>query len=129
MISKAIIKKLRDSPTITALVGSRVERNVILENIPLPAIYVNTDSMERLGVVVPESTMIGKIEIGAYAVDYNIVMNIINAIRSVLDDFNGVVNTVAVDVSRGIETTDQYDEVRSAHVKIIEYDGICETLN
>lgn len=129
MITGAFIQKLLSSTAVTALVGNRIQPNVIKPNTPLPAIYVFSDRMEKLACFNPGGTRTGAVEIGVHSKSYEQSYAVMQAIRAALDEFSGVVNNVAIVITSGNEITDQYDELGETHIKVIEYTAIAEPKN
>ncbi|QRQ99715.1 tail completion protein gp17 [Dyadobacter sandarakinus] len=129
MISTAVIQKLISTPGINSLVAKRVFPNIIKADAVYPAVYVFSDQMRLINCFQPGTTRSGKIEIGVYAPSYTEAQAIMKAIRDTLDGFEGTVNSVAISIGRGEETTDQYDEETLSHVKTIEYEAIAESTN
>lgn len=126
MITKSIISILLNAPLVTAKVGTRIFPNIIKQESEFPAVYVSTDRMETIGCMVDEGERQGTVEIGAYADTYMEAHSIISAIRTVMDNYTGSSNNVAIAIFRGIEVTDQFDDVAKKHVKVIEYSAIAE---
>lgn len=128
MIVKAIIGILSNTEAVTDLVGDRINPNIIKEGSSYPAIYVSSDRMTKINCRNDNGTRNGIIEVGVYGDTYASVRNIIEAIRNVLDDFDGVSNNVSICIMRGVDTGDRFDDIAKKHVKIIEYDALAKVL-
>ncbi|MCE7038991.1 DUF3168 domain-containing protein [Dyadobacter sp. CY312] len=126
MITTAIIQKLVATPELTAIVGDRINPNIIKANSAFPAIYVFCDRMEKQGCYDAAGVKEGVVEIGVFAKSYNEARLIIQAIRTALDDFTGIVNNVGLLMMRGKEVSDEYDEKKELHIKVIEFDAVAE---
>ena len=126
MITTAIIKRLLDSPTVVSLVGDRINPNVIKSNSEYPAMYVFTDRMEKQACYDAAGVKQGVIEIGVFSKTYSNARDIIQSIRNSLDDYTGVANNIGLLVMRGKEVSDEYDEVKELHIKVIEFEAIAE---
>jgi hypothetical protein len=126
MITKAIIQLLMESPQVTALVGDRVEPNILKEDQEYPAIYVSTDAMSKPQCRTDIGVRIGTIEIGVYGNTYAVVKQVVAALTKKLDDFQGSVSGVGINVGRGRDTGDKFDPQVKMHVKIIEYDAVAQ---
>lgn len=126
MITEAFIDKLSLEPSVTSLVGRRIYPNIIKTEAELPAVYVFSDRMSKQGCYDAEGSKTGMVEIGVFAKDYTNACDVMKAIREVLDDFAGIVNNVGIAIMRGEETTDQYDEEKTTHIKVIEYEAIAQ---
>lgn len=126
MITEAFIDKLSSEPAVTALVGQRIYPNIIKSGAPLPAVYVFSDRMSKQGCYDSEGSKTGMVEIGVFAKNYLDAYDAMKVIREALDDFTGIVNNVGIAIMRGEETTDQYDEEKNTHIKVIEYEAIAQ---
>lgn len=121
MSAIAVIQKLLASAEVTALVGSRIEPNIIKQDTTYPAIYVSADQMDALGCYNSNGVEMGTIEVGIYAPNYLNLIAIKSAVRKALDNFAGNVAGFAIDLGRGKEGPDQYDDEQKQNVKVIEY--------
>lgn len=126
MIVKAIINLLKNNSGISTLVADRIEPNIIKQEATYPAIYVSSDRMSKLNCRVDSGIRSGVLEVGVYADSYKQTHDIIEAVRSVLDDFEGTSAGVGICIQRGVDTGDKYDDQEKKHVKIIEYDAIAQ---
>ena len=126
MIVKAIISLLKNSSAISSKISDRIEPNIIKENTIYPSIYVSSDRMQKLSCVVDKGVRSGVLEVGVYADSYKETHEIIEAIRTVLDDFQGSSAGVGISIMRGVDTGDKYDDQEKKHVKIIEYDAVVQ---
>lgn len=126
MIEKAIIEILLSNTAFANLVGNRVEPNIIKQTTTYPAVYVSGYRMEKLKCTANQGIREGTIEIGVYSDTYGNMTSIIEAIRASLDDFNGTVSGVGINIMRGIDTGDKYDDQEKKHVRIIEYDAFAQ---
>ncbi len=126
MITTAIINRLLATSGVTSIVSTRIQPNIIKPGTPYPAIYVFSDRMNKLECFNPGGTRMGIIEIGVYTKSYPESHDLMQAIRASLDDFKGVIDNLGIDISRGQETADQYDEESETHIKVIEYEAIAE---
>lgn len=126
MIVKAIINLLKTNTGITNLVADRIEPNIIKEEAKYPAIYVSSDRMQKLNCRVDAGIRSGVLEVGVYADTYKQTHDIIEAVRAVLDDYEGISAGVGISIMRGVDTGDKYDDQEKKHVKIIEYDAIAQ---
>ena len=63
----------------------------------------------------------GVVEIGVVSKDYNEAAIILSEVRKLLDDFAGIIGTTGLSILNGEQTADDYDELSSAHIKVIEY--------
>ena len=128
MIAKAITQVLLANSGVSALVGNRIDANILKQDTAYPAIYVSTSRMSRLGCSKDSGIRQGVIEVGVYADSLNMAGTIAEAIRSALDEFEGVVAgftpQVAINIMSAQDTGDKYDDQAKKHVKIIEYDAI-----
>ena len=126
MIVKAIINLLKNDSGIIALVSDRIEPNIIKQDAIYPSIYVSSDRMQKLNCRVDSGIRTGVLEVGVYADSYKQTHDIIEAIRAVLDDYEGTSAGVGISIQRGVDTGDKYDDQDKKHVKIIEYDAIAQ---
>lgn len=126
MITKAIISVLAGNDGVSAIVGTRIYPNVIKTDSQFPAIAVSADGMEKLSCDNAGGVRMGKIQIFVFASTYQKTHDAINAIRDALDDYAGTVGTVGLTVMSALETSDDYDETRNLHIKVIEYDACAQ---
>lgn len=126
MITKAVVNILLNNATVASLVGTRVYANVIPQNSTYPCIYVAANNLSKFTCYGPTSSYEGNIEIGVYAKNYGQPASILNAIRNVLDDFDGVNSGVSIAIEKGMEQPDAYDQDAETHVKMIEYQAFAE---
>ncbi len=128
MIAKAITQVLLANSGITALVGNRIDANILKQGTSYPAIYVSTNRMSKLGCTKDSGVRQGVIEVGIYADTLNSAGQVAEAVRLALDEFEGIVAgftpTVAINIMSGQDTGDKFDDTAKKHVKIIEYDAI-----
>lgn len=126
MSTKAIISILMNTPAVTALVGGRIQPNIIKQDTVFPAVYVSTDRMEPLACFSGRGVRMGQVEIGVYANSYAECFGILQAIRAALDDYNGTVAGVGVNIRRGQQVADQFDDTDKMHVMVLEYEAITQ---
>lgn len=126
MITKAIIQLLLTSSGVTTLVGDRIEPNVLKQDGEYPAVYVSTDAMSKPQCRTDVGVRIGTIEIGVYGDTYAVVKQVIKAITEKLDDFDGIINGVGINIGRGKDTGDKFDVQEKKHVKILEYEAVAQ---
>ena len=126
MITTAIIQKLVATTAVTDLVGNRVNPNVIKPNSVFPAIYVFCDRMELQDCYDASGTKQGVVEIGVFAKSYNEARLIMQAIRNALDNYTGIINNVGLLMMRGKEVSDEFDETKELHIKVIEFEAVAE---
>jgi hypothetical protein len=126
MIAKAIIELLLANAEVRALVGNRVEPNILKQLDTFPAVYVMVDRMEKPACLNNAKIRTGIIEIGVYADRYGVAGGVIEAIRKTLDDFSGLVSGVGLTIIDGKESTDLYDDKQEMHVKTIEYNAVAQ---
>jgi hypothetical protein len=126
MITEAFIDKLLSETTVNAVLDGRIYPNIIKSDSTLPAVYVFSDRMSKQGCYDSEGSKTGMVEIGVFAKTYTEAYDVMKAIRESLDDFTGIVNNVGIAIMRGEETTDQYDEEKKTHIKVIEYEAIAQ---
>lgn len=126
MITKAVIQLLLADATIAAILADRVFPSIIKQGVVFPAVYVTSASMERIPCYGTNSVYEGAIEIGVYALRHVQATEIIDQIRAVLDEFDGVSAGVSLSIMSGKESNEQYDEDASAHVKTIEYNAVAQ---
>lgn len=126
MITEALITKLLSADSVTDLVDDRIYPNIVKANSDLPAVYVFSDRMSKQGCYDSQGSKTGMVEIGVLAETYEDAYDIMKAIRDELDEFSGIVNSIGIAILRGDETTDQYDEDKKTHIKVIEYEAIAQ---
>jgi hypothetical protein len=126
MSARAVIQLLKENAAITALVGNSIHANIIKQGATYPAIYVSTDRMNPLNCMVSSGIRTGMIELGVYATTYEKAQEVMQATRTLLDDYEGTVSGVGVAIQRGTQTADQYDPEGGHHVLMIEYDAITQ---
>ncbi|MCF2443652.1 hypothetical protein L0657_06765 [Dyadobacter sp. CY345] len=68
----------------------------------------------------------GTIEIGVYAVEYGKCVQIMDLVRSILNNFSGMVGNVGISFQRGQETADDYDETGTMSIKVIEFEAYAQ---
>lgn len=127
MITKAFLDLLHTTPEVYQLVGGRIQPNFIKKGTALPAVYVLSDRMEKLGCYDPQGTHTGILEIGVHAESYVDAQNIVDQIRDALDEFTGTVSNVGIKIMNGQVLGDNSDEDTEVHIKIIEYEAIAES--
>lgn len=126
MIVNAVINLLKNSPAISSLVADRIEPNIIKQDAVYPAIYVSSDRMSKLNCRIDSGIRNGVLEVGVYADSYKQILAIVEAVRSVLDDYEGASAGVGISIQRGVDTGDKYDDQEKKHVKVIEYDALAQ---
>lgn len=126
MITKAIKEILLASIDVTSIVSNRIEANILKNDEVYPAIYVSSDAMSKPQCRTDIGVRIGTIEIGVYASSYLVVKQVVSAITKALDDFDGVVSNVGINIGRGKDTGDKFDDQVKMHVKILEYEAVAQ---
>ena len=126
MITTAIKQILLASSAVTALVDDRIEANVLKNDEIYPAIYVSADAMAKPACRTDIGVRIGTIEIGVYASSYAVVKQVVAAITDALDDYDGNVSSVGINIGRGKDTGDKFDVQVKMHVKILEYEATAQ---
>lgn len=129
MITKAVISLLLTNSALSAIVGNRIYPNTIKNGSAYPALYVSTDSMEKIGCDDASGNYSGKIEIVVFASSYEHAHNAIKVIRKQLDDYSGVVEAVGLSILSGIEVPDDWENEKEHHIKSIEYDAFAQVNN
>jgi hypothetical protein len=109
MVNKAVYYILKNDPTLSGLVGSKVYPNVVPEETKAPAVVFSRDSIEpeydKSGNVVD----ISEVSIWAYALKYPEVIDIISAVRASLELVKGTFNGVTVISSNMTKGDEGYD--------------------
>lgn len=126
MITKSIIELLAANQQLASKVGDRIEPNVIKPNGSFPSVYVNSYQMQKMPCDNGNGVITGTIEIGIYSDTYREAAEIMQLIRSTLDDYSGFVGGVGISILNGEQTADGYDEEGARHIQVIEYEAYAQ---
>lgn len=135
MIGEAVIQLLFADTALSALVAKRIRPNVVkTDDLKTggAAISVLDYRMEKMDCDSSSGVYNGVIEISVYSTDYKLAVNVIKAVRRIMDDYSGFITLVSgegivgITISRGEGTPDDYDESGTTHIKGIEYEAYAQ---
>lgn len=118
MIEEALIPFLRDSSRVLALAGGRVHHNARPQNGALPAIVVHRVSSVRERVLTGRVRLAHpRIQIDCMAETAQDAQSLANAVRLVIEDYEGSMGDYTVQVVTVDDDSDDYIEPEHANEK------------
>jgi hypothetical protein len=121
-IAPGLIAILSSDPTVTAAIAGRIYPVILPETPTYPAltyrILSNVPTYDLTGAVIGERT---RIEFTAWSTVYGDCQNVHDAIRSVLDGFNGATTGGGFVVVRDGGAVDDFDVDRRAYTSSVDY--------
>ena len=122
MIGPALYSILSTTGAVTALIGARVYPNIVPQKKNLPCAYYVTDNVEPMACRTPNGAFTGSFEVVAMSDSYDKTRQIIAAVRTALDGYDGLAAGFSFRViGGGIELPDEYDETLTAHIKSLQF--------
>jgi hypothetical protein len=122
MIGPAIRNILLGSADVVALVGQNISPIRFTQAVPLPAIMYATDNIQPSQACRDSAGLYeGTLEISLLHERYLGIGEMIQAIRSVLDNYSGVSGEWSFRIRPGIEGPDDYDNVIKAYYKRLDF--------
>lgn len=119
---KAIVALLLASDTLTELVGDRIRPARFAQDEPLPKLEYSTDGVRKVDCRNPGNEYMGAVTIGVLADSYGDVTNVVEAVRAVMDDYNGAIAGYSLTIEAGEEGEDMEDTTLNAYYKQILFD-------
>lgn len=126
MITKSVIQLLLANTALASIVGTRIRPNVIKPDDTFPAMWVSSYEMQNMPCDNSNGVYSGTIEIGVQALEYGKCVQVMDLVRSSLNDFSGTVGNVGISFMTGQETADDYDETGTRSIKVIEYQAYAQ---
>ena len=121
MIGAAIYSILNTNAAVNALTGGRITLSVIPQAQLVPCIYIGTDSVKPVPVRHAFNCFSGQLEVGFQTDNYADLESLTAAIKSAIEDYNGVAASTSLRVGRSQSTPDDYDEERKFHTRALTF--------
>lgn len=122
-IEEALATKLRETASVSALVGTRIYPTTAPQNTTSPhVIYDLLGGADVAGHDGWESLRTGRISYTCLAPTYSAAKAVAEAVRLALTGFRGILSGLTVSIPQAYEDADLYDDLLELYLVVVDFE-------